>query len=104
MVNPNPIAISGKELHDMKTQVYTMKQVREAPVGSPIEALEPGNMGEIDDEQADWIRRHLKRSLTLAKWWGFSKKPRRAKLAIMRVAADGDPDNVAINQQLVKGS
>ena len=51
----------------MKTQVYTMKQVREAPVGSQLEMLEPGNMGEIDDEQANWIRRHLKRNLTLAK-------------------------------------
>ena len=87
----------------METQVYTIKQVREAPVGSQLEMLEPGNMGEIDDEQANWIRRHLKRNLTLAKWWGFSRKPRRAKLAIMRVAEHGDPDDVAINQQLVKG-
>ena len=88
----------------MKTQVYSMKQVREAPVGSQLEMLEPGNMGEIDDEQANWIRRHLKRNLTLAKWWGFSRKPRRAKLAIMRVADMGDPDDVAVNQQLVKGA
>jgi hypothetical protein len=87
----------------MKTQVYTIKQVREAAVGDPIEALEPGNMGEISDEQADWIRRHLKRSLTLSKWWGFSKKVRRGKLAIMRVAELGDPDDVAVNQRLVKG-
>ena len=87
----------------MKTQVYSMKEVREAPVGSPIELLEPGNAGAIDDDQANYIRRHLKRSLTLAKWWGFSKKPRRATHAIMRVALDGDPDDVSVNQRLVKG-
>ena len=104
MVNPNLQTIFRKGNHDMKTQVYTMKQVKEAPIGSDLEMLEPGNMGEIDDEQADWIRRHLKRSLTLAKWWGFNRKPRRAKLAIMRVAEHGDPDDVAINQQLVKGA
>ena len=80
-----------------------MKEVREAPVGSPIELLEPGNAGAIDDDQANYIRRHLKRSLTLAKWWGFSKKPRRATHAIMRVALDGDPDDVSVNQRLVKG-
>ena len=95
--------IFRKGNHDMKTQVYTMKQVKEAPVGSDLELLEPGNAGELTDEQADWVRRHLKRSLTLAKWWGFSKKPRRAKLAIMRVAEYGDPDDIAVNQRLVKG-
>jgi hypothetical protein len=104
VVNPNLQTIFRKGNHDMKTQVYTMTEVREAPVGSPLEMLEPGNMGEITDEQADWIRRHLKRSLTLSKWWGFSKKVRRGKLAIMRVAEAGDPDDVAINQQLVKGA
>ena len=87
----------------MKTQVYSMTQVREAPNGSPLELLEPGMAGEIDDDQANYIRRHLKRSLTLAKWWGFSTKPRRATLAIKRFALDGDPDDVAANVRLVKG-
>jgi len=88
----------------MKTQVYTKGQVKTAPAGSLLENLEPGFAGDIDDEVANWIRRHLKRSLTLSKWWGFSKKPRRATLAIKRVAMDGDPDDCAVNRQLVKGA
>ena len=80
-----------------------MKEVREAPVGNPIELLEPGNAGAIGDDQANYIRRHLKRSLTLAKWWGFSKKPRRATNAIRRVAEYGDPDDISLNRELVKG-
>jgi len=87
----------------MKTQVYTKAQVLSAPVDSDIALLEPGYAGDVTPEQANWIRRHLKRSLTLAKWWGFSKKPRRATHAIMRVAMQGDPDDVSVNQQLVKG-
>lgn len=91
------------ERFDMKTQVYTKADVLSAPVDSDVALLEPGYAGDVSPEQANWIRRHLKRSLTLAKWWGFSKKPRRATHAIMRVAMDGDPDDVSVNQQLVKG-
>ena len=87
----------------MKTQVYTKTEVLAAAVDSDIALLEPGYAGDVSPEQANWIRRHLKRSLTLSKWWGFSRKPRRATLAIMRVAMDGDPDDVSVNQQLVKG-
>jgi hypothetical protein len=100
VVNPNLQAISGRELHDMKTTHYTKKQILNALPSNQIRSLEPGYAGDIDNDEAEWIRMHLKRNLTLAKWWGFSKVP-RATNAIKRIAMDGDPDDCIHNRSLV---
>jgi len=88
----------------MKVEIYTKEQILAAPVDSNLRCLEPGYAGDLEDEQVDFIRRHLRKSMRLAAWWGFTKKPRRASDTIRRIAMDGDPDDITWNRKLAKGA
>ena len=93
---------SGKEI-TVKVNIYTKQQILSADANSQLADLEPGYAGEVDDDQVEYIRRHLRKSMNLAKWWGFSKKPKRATESIRRIALHGDSDDVIHNRQLAKG-
>jgi hypothetical protein len=71
--------------------------------GSTDRIFEPGWAGALGDDELDRLQKALAADPDLARVWGWRPSmKRRAAVAIERVAANGDPENIAYNRKLVR--
>ncbi len=67
--------------------------------------FKPGWAGELGDDELAFIKGRLLTDKALARRWGFRPGAKlRPDRAIRAVAQDGDPDNIALNRSLARGS